>query len=77
VRTARTECLDWILVWNYLEAALARYVTYYNNAQPHRGIDLEIPIPAAEDATAELLPIRRIERSDVLGGLIDECRHAA
>jgi putative transposase len=79
VHTVRTECLDWILVWNrhHLEAVLARYVTHYNNARPHRGIGLEVPVPAAENATADVHPIRRIERSDVLGGLIHEYRQAA
>ena len=65
--------------WNrhHLEAVLARYVTHYNNARPHRGIGLEVPVPAAEDATADVQPIRRIERSDVFGGLIHEYRHVA
>ena len=78
VPTVWTECLDWILVWNrhHLEAVIARYVTHYDNARPHRGIDLEVPVPAAETATANVQPIRRIERSDVLRGLIHEY-HAA
>jgi putative transposase len=79
VRTVRTECLDWILVWNrrHLEAVLARYVTHYNSARPHRGIDLDVPVPSTQPATADVEPIRRIQRSDVLGGLIHEYRHAA
>jgi len=79
VRTVRTECLDWILVWNrrHLEAVPARYVTHYNSARPHRGIDLDVPVPAAEPATADVEPTRRTQRSDVLGGLIHEYRHAA
>ncbi len=69
VRTVRTECLDWMLVWNrrHVAKVLATYVTHYNTARPHRGIDLDIP--AAQ--------IRRIERVDLLGGLVHEYRHAA
>jgi hypothetical protein len=48
-----------------------------SHAWPHRGIDLDVTVPAAEPATAAVQPIRRIERSDVLGGLIHEYRHAA
>src|SRR5213076_600954 len=37
VRTVRTECLDWVLVWNrrHLEHVLAHYVAHYNTARPH------------------------------------------
>src|SRR5919107_45359 len=43
----RTGCLDWIRVGNrrHLEHVLARYVAHYNTARPHRGIDLEVPVP--------------------------------
>jgi putative transposase len=79
VRTARTECLDWILVWNrrQLEHVLARYVGHYNTARPHRGIDLDVPVPPAKPTPAGIDNVRRIERVDVLGGLIHEYRHAA
>jgi putative transposase len=41
VRTVRTECLDWLLIWNrrHLENVLAAYVEHYNTARPHRGIN--------------------------------------
>jgi transposase InsO family protein len=67
VRTVRAECPGWILVWNrrHLQQVLAQYVTHYNTARPHRGIELDVPVPAAEPATATVGPIRRIERSDV------------
>ena len=47
VRTARTECLDWLLIRSegHLELVLAEFVQHYNAARPHRGIDLEVPIP--------------------------------
>jgi transposase InsO family protein len=79
VRTVRTECLDWVLVWNrhHLELVLARYVAHYNTARPHRGIDLDVPIPPTQPTPAGTANVRRIERVDVLGGLIHEYRHAA
>jgi transposase InsO family protein len=79
VRTVRAECLDWVLVWNrgHLERVLAQYVAHYNTARPHRGIDLEVPEPPAQPIPAGIDNIRRIERVDVLGGLVHEYRHAA
>jgi len=79
VRTARTECLDWVLVWNRrdLEGVLTEYIRHYNTAHPHRGIGLNVPIHAAEPTPASIEQIRRVERADVLGSLIHAYRHAA
>jgi putative transposase len=79
VRTVRHECLDWLLIWNWrhLEQALAAYVEHYNTARPHRGIYLGVPAADGEPAPASLAEIRRIDRVDVLGGLVHEYRHAA
>ncbi len=79
VRTARTECLDWILVWNrrHLEQVLTEYLRHYNCARPHRGVNLQVPILATHPPYAEIKELRRVERTDVLGGLIHEYRHAA
>jgi putative transposase len=79
VRTVRTECLDWVLVWNrrHLERVLHRYVAHYNTARPHRGIDLDVPILPAHPTPTGVENIRRIERVDVLGGLVHEYRRAA
>jgi putative transposase len=82
VRTVRSECLDWILVWNdrHLHRVLTEYVAHYNGARPHRGLGLDIPAPIhavdRERAVAGQ-EVGRIERVDVLGGLIHEYRHAA
>jgi putative transposase len=37
VRTVRTECLDWTLIWNrnHLQRVLTRYVEHYNTGRPH------------------------------------------
>jgi putative transposase len=79
VRTVRTECLDWILIWNrhHLERVLTSYVDHYNKARPHRGIDLDMPVPSAKPTFSDVEDIRRIQRVDVLGELIHEYRHAA
>jgi transposase InsO family protein len=79
VRTVRSECLDWVLIWNqrHLPKVLAEYVVHYNTARPHRSIGLGMPAGDGEPAPAGLAEIRRIERVDVLGGLVREYRHAA
>lgn len=48
VRTVRTECLDWTLIWNrqHLQQLLTRYLEHYNTGRLHRGIHLEIPVLA-------------------------------
>jgi transposase InsO family protein len=79
VRTVRTECLDWVLVWNrrHLERVLSQYLDHYNAARPHRGVDLQTPIATTEPTPATIHQIPRIKRADVLGGLIHEYRQAA
>ena len=79
VRTARAECLDWVLIWNcgHLQRVLSAYVEHYNTGRPHRAVDLEVPVPAADAAPLYSGPPRRVERVDVLGGLVHEYRRAA
>jgi len=79
VRTARTECLDWTLIWNqqHLQRILTRYVEHYNAGRPHRGIELQTPVPAPAATVTTLPTAGRVERVDVLGGLIHEYRRAA
>jgi putative transposase len=75
VRTIRTECLDYLLVFSrrHLEAVVAEYLHHYNQARPHRALRLAQPLP--QPAT----PIRgaRVIRHDVLGGIIHEYHVAA
>jgi hypothetical protein len=52
-------------------------VAHYNTGRPHRGIDLEVPVAAGQPVPAGVDQIRRIERVDVLDGLVHEYRHAA
>jgi len=79
VRTARGECLDWVLIWNrsHLHRVLMAFVTHYNTARPHRGLDLDVPAPVPIARVTTLPAAGRVERIDVLGGLIHEYRRAA
>jgi transposase InsO family protein len=77
VRTARTECLDWLLIRSerHLDRVLREFVRHYNCERPHRGIDLEVPVP---HLTAQRCKSTgSVERVDRLGGLIHEYRVAA
>ena len=77
VRTAREECLDWILVLGcrHLERVLRTYEAHYNQARPHRGLDLKAPEPQRDPARpADRV---RVRRRDVLGGFIHEYELAA
>ena len=69
VRSVREECLDHLLIVNetHLRHVLATYVTHYNQARPHQGLEQQTPVPCAPSARAG--PLRR---RDVLGGLIHE-----
>ena len=76
VRTVRQDCFDHLLVVSqrHLEALLAEYVRHYNEARPHRGIQLDLPLPRPEtSATIDGTVIRR----DVLGGIVHEYERAA
>src|SRR5205814_2607420 len=69
VRTVRTECLDWILVWNcrHLEHVLAQYVAHYNTARPHCGIDIDMHVQQMQPTPAGIEDIRHVDRVDVHG----------
>jgi putative transposase len=77
VRTARAECLDWVLIRSdrHAERVLREFVEHYNNERPHRGIHLEVPV--AYLTFPEFTSLDRVQRSDRLGGLVHEYRVAA
>jgi putative transposase len=79
VRTVRTECLDWTLIWNrhHLQRVLTRFLEHYNTGRPHRGIDLQTPHPATPAPVSTMRVVGSVERVNVLGGLIHEYRRAA
>lgn len=74
VRTIREDCLDHLLVISrrHLEAVLTEYL-HYNQARPHRGLQLSQPIPQPVASSTAGKAIRR----DILGGLIHEYDRAA
>jgi putative transposase len=76
VGTLRRECLDHVLVlgeW-HLRSILAEYTQHYNGHRPHQGLQQEPP-QRQSSKTTDITA--RIERRQVLGGLISEYRRAA
>ena len=75
VGTLRRECPDHLLILGerHLREVLAEYVRHYNGHRPHQGLQQESPSrrPVHVDLSV------RIERRQVLGGLISEYRRAA
>jgi putative transposase len=76
VRTVRAECLDWLLILGsrHLEHVLRTYTAHYNAERPHRALALA---PPEAGSTATRPANTKIERHDLLGGLIHEYRAAA
>ena len=72
VRTARTECLDWlpILGPRHLDRVLRDYVDHYNTERPHRALGRHPPL--ATQPPKPPPPQAAIERRDRLGGLLHE-----
>lgn len=87
VRTARRECLDWLLIVNHrhLERVLRVFVDDYNVHRPHRNVhrphrwlDLTPPVAIGHgEWTASCSPSAQVKRRDRLGGLIHEYTYAA
>jgi putative transposase len=76
VGTLRRECLDHVLILGerHLRKVLAEYARHYNGHRPLQALQQEPPLRRPSqtvDITA------RIERKEVLGGLISEYRRAA
>jgi transposase InsO family protein len=74
VRTARAECLDWMLIANerHLERTLKVFVEHYNGHRPHRALGLVPPAPVPSTWTAASDSGARVHRRDRLGGLLHE-----
>jgi transposase InsO family protein len=77
VRTARTECLDWLLIRRerHLDRGRREFVTHYHHERPHRGVDLGPPVPYL--VVHQFESANGVERADRLGGLLHEYRLAA
>jgi putative transposase len=75
IGSTRRECLDWLLILNrrHLERVLTEWFEHYNQARPHRGLDLRTRI-ARSDPVVTSGPVTRDER---LGGLLREYSRAS
>jgi putative transposase len=77
VSTIRRECLDRMLIFGerQLVHVLIEYEIHYNTHRPHRAPEQRSPIAA--DANRPPRAAGVVRRRQVLGGLINEYRHAA
>jgi transposase InsO family protein len=75
IRSVREECLDKLLIINqtHLRRVMREYITFFNTARPHQGLDQRIPVPMI--GHENIGPVRS---RAVLGGIIhDYYRDAA
>ncbi len=84
VSSLRRECLDRLLILGrrHLECVVHVYAQHYNEHRPHRSLaqrpPLAKPPPIDERAPIpEPLPLERLRRRDLLGGLLHEYELAA
>jgi putative transposase len=80
VRTVRSECLDWLLIFDqpHLERVLTVFAVHYNGHRPHRAPKLHPPErrrPPIVSATAS--GATSVQRRDRLGGVVHEYALAA
>jgi transposase InsO family protein len=79
VRTARSECLDWLLILNthHPEHTLKVFVEHYNGCRPHRSLRLVPPNGPLAVETETIGPPIKASRRDRRGGLLHEYERAA
>src|SRR5262249_7750953 len=77
VRTARSECLDWLLIVSahHLERVLPVFFDHYNRHRPHRSLNLSPP-DGGSWAGSPTSAKRTVIRDDRLGGVLHEYRAA-
>jgi transposase InsO family protein len=78
VRTARRECLDWLLVLNqpHLERIVQVFGDHYNTHRPHRALAL-VPPNGTRAAPVTVSDELHVHRRDRLGGVVREYVQAA
>ena len=76
VSTIRRECFDRMLIFSerQLVRVLSEYEDHYNTHRPHRALEQQSPVPDVDIGGRK---DGAVERTDVVGGLINEYRHAA
>ncbi|MGZ4415063.1 MAG: integrase core domain-containing protein [Gaiellaceae bacterium] len=79
IGTVRRECLDRILIVNrrHLERVLPAYIHHDNEHRPHRSLHQRPPIEEPSPGSDTVVVVDRVQRRDVLGGLIHEYKAAA
>ncbi|MFF1756578.1 integrase core domain-containing protein [Streptomyces sp. NPDC058266] len=81
VGTLRREVLDRMLIYNeaHAVAVLTEYIRHYNGHRPHQSRQQLPPDSDGPPAPAAVtdLQAHRIRRRPILGGLVNEYRHAA
>jgi putative transposase len=79
VRTARTECVDRLLVLNqpHLKRILEVFVNHYNRHRPHRALSLAPPQATRPIASPSAVGAAHVLRRDRLGGVVHEYELAA
>ena len=79
IRTARSECLDWLLIVNarHLQHTLTVFIDHYNGSRPHRSLDLLPPSGRLPIETWAGTKPMAVKRRDRLGGLLHEYHRAA
>jgi transposase InsO family protein len=75
IRTVRAECADRLLIYNeqHLRHVLAEYAEHDNTGRPHRALQPRSP---GDDPNVIPFPAQRIQRHNILNGLIHEYRNA-
>jgi len=74
IRSVRQGCLDKLVLlggW-HVRRVLAEYVTFYTTRRPHQGRNQQCPIPLTVVSGDD-----RVQRRDVLGGIIHDYLRAA
>jgi transposase InsO family protein len=79
IGTLRHELCDHVLILNETHARrlLATYEDHYNNHRPHQARSQLPPNTDQRPAPIHDRPARRLQRTPVLGGLINEYRYTA
>jgi putative transposase len=79
IGSIRREVLDHILITGEAHArqVLKTYEAHYNRHRPHQARDQLPPEAREHPTTVHDLDARRLLRTRILGGLINEYRHAA
>jgi len=79
IGSVRRECLDHMVILNeqHLYRLIDDYVSYFNHARPHQGLNQRIPVPVEEDVNCIRGNDDRIVSYPVLGGLHHDYRRAA